>query len=142
MSSSGQGQSQVRFGQVRFLFFSPPPPPNHPPNKLLRGLDKSDGSRIGWYDSSIKYSQRRLVLQGELQGRHQVGLQGGVLQRVLEGVRCQSYQMDPARVSRSQELSRLVSGLGLRLQRFQGKEGSFQGKRGRKLPREGRKEAS
>ena len=48
--------------------------------------------------------------------------------------------MDPGRVSRSQELSRLVSGLGLRVRRFQGKEGSFQGKRERKLPREGRKE--
>ena len=50
--------------------------------------------------------------------------------------------MDPGRVSRSQELSRLVSGLRLRVQRFQGKEGSFQGKRERKLLREGRKEAS
>ena len=50
--------------------------------------------------------------------------------------------MDPGRVSRSQELSRLVSGLGVRVGRFQGKEGSFQGKGERKLPREGRKEAS
>ena len=39
-------------------------------------------------------------------------------------------------------MSRLVSGLSLRVRRFQGKEGSFQGKRERKLPREGRKEAS
>ena len=35
----------------------------------------------------------------------------------------------------------LVSGLGLRVRRFQGKEGSFQGKGGKKLPREERKEA-
>ena len=47
--------------------------------------------------------------------------------------------MDPGRGSRSQECSR---GLHLRVQRFQGKEGSFQGKRERKLLREGRKEAS
>ena len=48
----------------------------------------------------------------------------------------------------SQELSRLVSGLTLRGRRFQGKEGaskgreegSFLGKGGRKLHREGRKE--
>ena len=50
--------------------------------------------------------------------------------------------MDPGRVSRSQELSRLVSGLSFRVRRFQGKEGSFQGKGGRKLPTEWRKEAS
>ena len=50
--------------------------------------------------------------------------------------------MDPGRVSRSQELSRLVSGLSFRVQRFQVKEGGFQGKGGKKLPREGRKEVS
>ena len=48
--------------------------------------------------------------------------------------------MDPGNISRGQELSRLVSGLSLRVQRFQGKAGSFQGQGGRKLLREGRKE--
>ena len=59
-------------------------------------------------------------------------------------------KMDPGRVSRSQELSKLGSGLGLRVGGFKGRkeafkgweERSFRGKRERKLPREGRKEAS
>ena len=54
---------------------------------LLSGLDKSDGLRMGWYDS-------RLGLQGGLQGGYQVGLQGGP-QGVLHGV--ESFQIDSGR---------------------------------------------
>ena len=38
-----------------FLVFTthPPPPPPVTFPWLLRGLDKSDGLRMGWYDSSI-----------------------------------------------------------------------------------------
>ena len=53
--------------------------------------------------------------------------------------------MDPGRVSRGQELSRLVLGLGLRVRRKEGKgreKGNFQGKGEKKLQREERKEAS
>ena len=73
---------------------------------------------------------RRLGLQVGHQAGHQVGLQGGY-EEVLHVIRC--YQMD-------QKLLRLISELSLRVQRFQGKEGSFQGQGGRKLLREGRKE--
>ena len=69
LSSSGPGPGQVRVRKPRELKtqgFGPEPynkiglhPPNHhpPPTQtfswLLRGLDKSDGLRMGWFDSSI-----------------------------------------------------------------------------------------
>ena len=64
-SRSGEGQVRVRklrelktqgFGPEPYNIFGFHPPPTLHHHKLfsqlLRGLDISDGSRIGWYDSS------------------------------------------------------------------------------------------
>ena len=64
LSSSGLGPGQVRVRKLRELKtqgFGPEPYNkigfHHPPHKLfswlLRGLDKSDGPRMGWYDSGM-----------------------------------------------------------------------------------------
>ena len=58
---SGEGQvrvRKVRFGPEQYPIFGfhhhpPPPPPPVTFPWLLRGLDKSDGLRMGWYDSSV-----------------------------------------------------------------------------------------
>ena len=39
---------KVRFGPEQYPIFNF----HHHPHKLLRGLDKSDGLRVGWCDSS------------------------------------------------------------------------------------------
>ena len=65
-SRSGEGQVRVRkvketkdldLSYTLFLVFTLHPPSTHPPHKLfswlLRGLDKSDGPRMGWYDFSM-----------------------------------------------------------------------------------------
>ena len=67
MSRSMSGEGQVRVRKLRELKtqgFGPEPynkigfhPTHPPPHKLfswlLRGLDKSDGPRMGWYDSGM-----------------------------------------------------------------------------------------
>ena len=50
---SRSGRSEIDLSLTLFLVFTTT---HHPPHKLfswlLRGLDKSDGPRMGWYDSS------------------------------------------------------------------------------------------
>ena len=60
-SRSRSGEGQVRVRRLRRVRFGPElynifgfhhPPPHKLFSWLLRGLDMSDGPRMGWYDSS------------------------------------------------------------------------------------------
>ena len=61
-SRSGEGQVKVRkvketkdldLSYTIFLVFTTHPPPPQTFSWLLRGLDNSDGPRMGWYDFSM-----------------------------------------------------------------------------------------
>ena len=53
MSGPGQEGQKLTWALLYFWFSPPPPtPPTQTSFWLLKGLDMSDGPRMGWYDSS------------------------------------------------------------------------------------------